>query len=111
MNQKKEDLIPYINNRKEASKIFNVTEKTIINWMKKHDIYRPKENYGRNKLNFEKAKEIRELHKNGVSIKNLSKNYKVTFATISRIINNLNYKDNSQISTAFVNVIYCPFSS
>lgn len=100
----KKDLVPYIENRKEAAKIFGVTEKTIINWMKKYDVYKAKENYGCGKLNMEKAKEIRKLYNNDVTIKELSLMYKVTFATISRIINNLIYKESND--SAVVNVVY-----
>lgn len=100
----KESLIPYINNRKEAAKFFNVTEKTIINWMKKYEIYNPKKNYGCNKLNAEKAIEIRKLYENGCKIKEISKKYSVTFATISRIINNKIYKEGNDL--ALINVIY-----
>jgi transposase len=106
MTPKKEDLTPYLNNRKEAAKKFGVTEKTITNWMKKHGIYKPKKNFGCNKLNFEKALEIRKLHKDGLKIKDLAKKYKVTFATISRIVNNLIYKDKNFKNTAVVNVVY-----
>jgi hypothetical protein len=106
MAPKKEDLIPHINNRKEAAKFFDVTEKTIVNWMKKYDLYSPKDNFGCNKLNFEKALKIRELYKNGAKIKDLSKSYNVTFATISRIIHNLIYKDNTKTNIALVNVVY-----
>ena len=100
----KKDLFPYIENRKEAAKIFGVTEKTIINWMKKYEVYKAKENYGCGKLNMEKAKEIRKLYNNDVTIKELSLMYKVTFATISRVINNLIYKETND--SAVVNVVY-----
>lgn len=100
----KEDLIPYVYYRKEAAKKFGVTEKTIINWLKKYNLYKPIKNYGCNKLNLEKATEIRELNKNGDSIKKLSSEYNVTFATISRILNNKIYKHDKNFST--INVSY-----
>lgn len=100
----KEELIPFENKRKEAAKFYGVTEKTVINWMKKHGIYKAKENYGCGKLDMGKALEIRKLHKDGVSIKNLANKYQVTFATISRIINNLIYREAHD--TAVVNVVY-----
>lgn len=102
----KDDLFPYVNDRKAAAKKFNVTEKTITNWMKKYEIYKPKQNYGCNKLNFEKALEIRKNHKQGESIKSLSSKYNVTFATISRIINNLIYVEKETKDTAKVSVVY-----
>jgi transposase len=106
MIPEKKELISFINDRKTAAAKFNVTEKTIINWMKKYDIYKPKKNYGCNKLNFEKAMEIRTLHKKGDSIKQLSSKYNVTFATISRIINNLIYIEKESKDTAQVTAIY-----
>jgi transposase len=106
MIPEKKELLPYVKKRKEAAEHFNVTERTIVNWMKKYNIYKPKKNYGCNKLNLEKAKEIRSLYKNGKKIKELSKKYKVTIATISRIINNIVYKENMEHDTADVTVIY-----
>lgn len=100
----KADLLPYVKNRKEAAKKFEVTEKTIINWLKKYDLYQPKPNYGCKKLNGQKVLEIRKLHSDGVSIKELAKKYKVTFATISRVIHNLTYREEKY--TAIVNVVY-----
>ena len=101
----KQSLIPYIENRREAAEKFKVTEKTITNWLKRYDLYKPKQNFGCNKLNFEKAVEIRQLYKEGTSIKFLASKYKVTFATISRIINNLIYKEKTS-NMATINVIY-----
>lgn len=106
MLPEKNDLIPFIKDRKEAAKKFNVTEKTIINWMKKYNLYKPRENFGCNKLNFKKASEIRLLYKQGESIKSLSLKYKVTFATISRVINNLIYVEKTNKDTATINVVY-----
>lgn len=100
----KEELLPYRENRKEAAKFFGVTEKTIVNWMKKHEIYKAKPNYGCGKLNGEKALEIRKLHSEGVSVKDIAKKYQVTFATISRIIHNLIYREDK--NTAIVSVVY-----
>jgi transposase len=100
----KDDLILYKEDKKKASKVFKVTEKTIINWFKKYDLYEPKVNYGCGKLNMEKANEIRELRKKGMKIKDLAKKYKVTIATISRIINNKTY--NEEKNTAIINVVY-----
>lgn len=102
----KKKLIKYKNNIKKAASFFKVTEKTIVNWFKKYNIYKPKKNYGCNKLNFKKALEIRDLHKNGLSLKDISKKYKVSVATISKIINNITYKEIKDTSTANVNVIY-----
>lgn len=100
----KNELLPYKNNRKQAAKFFKVTEKTIVNWMKKYEIYEPKQNYGCNKLDMTKAVEIRNLYKEGYEIKNLAKKYQVSFSTISRIIHNFTYKEFE--NTALVNVVY-----
>lgn len=100
----KDDLKPYLNNRKLACEKYNVSEKTIINWLKRYDLYEPRENYGCNKLNLDKAIEIRKLHKSGVKMKDLASQYKVTFATISRIVHNLIYKEFK--NTADISVVY-----
>jgi transposase len=100
----KDELLPYRESRKEAAKKFGVTEKTIINWLKKYNLYQPKPNYGCGKLDGKRATEIRKLHSEGASIKELSKKYDVTFATISRIIHNLIYREEK--GTAIVNVVY-----
>lgn len=106
MIPEKKELLPFVNKRKEAAEQFNVTERTIVNWMKKYKIYKPKKNYGCNKLNLKKAKEIRNLYQNGKKVKDLSEKYGVTIATISRIINNIFYKENIDNDTAQINVIY-----
>lgn len=104
MIPQKEELIPYVHYRKDGAKKFKVTEKTIVNWLKFYDLYKPIKNYGCNKLNFEKATKIRELNKNGDSIKKLSADYNVSFATISRILKNKIYKHDKNFST--INVSY-----
>jgi transposase len=102
----KEDLLPYVNNRKEAANVFNVTEKTIILWLIKYDLYKPKCNYGSNKLDIYKAREIRDHYKNGKSMKELAVDYDVTLSTISRIIHNINYHEDKEV--AEVHMIYNP---
>jgi transcriptional regulator with XRE-family HTH domain len=104
MMPKLEELQPYVNNRKKAAEKFGVTEKTIIRWLKHYGFYQPRPNYGCNKLNIEKAIEIRQLHKEGKSIKELAELYGVTFSTISRIIHNITYKYEKEV--ADVKVIY-----
>jgi group I intron endonuclease len=56
------------------------------------------------KLNQVTALEIREKHRNGTAIKDLAKQHGVTFASISRIVNNLVYKEDHDI--AAVSVVY-----
>jgi DNA invertase Pin-like site-specific DNA recombinase len=71
--------------------------------MKDEGLYNPKKNYG-NKLNLEKARDIRKKHSDGLAIKELAREYHVTFSTISRIVQNLTYKETTE--TARVSVIY-----
>jgi len=92
MKASKSDLLPYLNNRKEAAKKFGVCERTIVRWMVSYDLYQPRKNYGCRKLNNHKAKEIREKHKCGLSLTELAEEYKVTFASISRVIHGITYK-------------------
>ena len=108
MIPKKEELIKFSKNTKEAADKYQVTERTIINWMKKYKIYNPKLNYGCNKLDFDKAEQIRLLYQNNeLKIKDLAKKFDVTNATISRIINNKIYKEKEK-DTAKISVIYTP---
>lgn len=102
----KQDLLPYVDNRKAAAEKFNVTEKTIVNWLKRYDLYKPKENFGCGKLSSEKASEIRRLYKSGRSVKELAKQFGVTDSTISRVIHNVIYRESKEIAevTAVYNV-------
>ncbi len=101
-----QDLLPYIGNRKSAAELFKVTEKTIVSWLEKYDLYHPKHNFGCNKLDLDKAREIRILYKNGFEIKDIAKQYNVTFSSISRIIHNISYHEDKEI--AEIKVIYNP---
>lgn len=105
MKPSKEDLLPYVHKRKEAADIFGVSEKTILRWLKSYNIYEHGQ-YGRGKLDTKKAKEIREKNKAGISIKKLANEYGVTFATISRVVHYLTYKESED--KAKVSVIYNP---
>ena len=100
----KKDILPYVNDRKEAVKKFEVTDKTIVNWLKFHGLYKAKENYGCGKLDIEKALEIRKLYEGGKKMKELASIYNVTFSTISRIVHNVIYVESK--NTATVSVIY-----
>ncbi len=102
----KDEIEPFKDDRKSAATKFDVSEKTIVNWLKRYGLYEPKANFGCNKLNMEKAIEIRRLHANGVPMKDLATKYDVTFSTISRIIHNLIYHHTTDI--AEVTVVYNP---
>jgi len=66
----------------------------------------PKNKYSPNKLSKEKAREIREKHKNDSSMNELAKEYNVNATSISKVINNITYKESKE--TAIVNVIHNP---
>jgi transposase len=101
-----EQLYPYENDRKSAAKHFNVSEKTICRWMQSEGIYECKKNYGV-KLNMQKAQEIRKKFEEGSKIKDIAKEYGVTFSAISRILHNINYPVIKE--TALVKVVYNPY--
>lgn len=105
----KETLLLYVDNRKEAANVFHVSEKTITLWLEKYDLYHPRHNYGCNKLDLDKAREIRDLYKQGKSLKELAGLYKVTIASISRIIHNITYhEDVIRKEVADIVMIYNP---
>lgn len=104
MTPTREELLPYLHKRKEAADLYGVSERTIIRWMKKLSIYQPKANFGCGKLDMNKAQEIRRLHKEGRSMKELASQYGVTFSTISRVIHNIIYKYEKTV--ADVSVVY-----
>ena len=89
--------------RKEAARLLGVSERTLQKNMNNYDItfrdwkpekeHKTRKGWGGHKLNKEKAKNIRKLFESGKEIKNIAKKYDVTFSTISRIINNITYKD------------------
>lgn len=89
--------------REEISENFEVSDKTVVRWLKSYDMFERK---GR-KLNQTKASEIRFKYTRGKSMKDLSLEYKVTFAAISRVINNITYKTTEK-TYAGVSVIYNP---
>lgn len=98
-----EQLRKFIDDRNSAALEFGVSAKTISRWMKEEGLYKPKKNYG-NKLDLEKAREIRKKHSEGFQIKQLASEYQVTFSTISRIIKNITYQEITE--TAKISVIY-----
>jgi transposase len=100
-----DELRQYVDNRRDAAEKFCVSEKTIMRWFVKCGLYEPKANFGCGKLNMNQAKEIRQLFKAGVSIKELANEYKVTPASIGRVVNNITYKGSD---VAEVSVIYNP---
>jgi transposase len=89
--------------RGEIAEKFSVSDKTVVRWLKSHDMFESKSR----KLNQEKADKIRSKYRKGKSMKGLSAEYDVTFAAISRIINNITYKT-AEKTYAGVSVIYNP---
>jgi transposase len=106
--------------RKKAAKLLGVSERTLQKNMNNYDIsfrdwkpekeYKKRKGWGGHKLNMKKAKVIRKLYDNGEEIKNIAKRYDVTFSTISRIVNNITYKEAKVAfgGEAIVNVEYKP---
>ena len=78
-------------NLSEISNKFDVTERTARRWLEKHELYKPKVNFRPNKLNLQKANEIRNLYKLGWTQQKLAERFNVTQAMICRIINNIAY--------------------
>lgn len=87
--------------RSEISEHYGVSERTVIRWLKHYNML------DTNRLDMEKALEIRRKHLDGKSMKDLSQEYGVTFSSISRIIHKINYKEKAK-DTAKVWVIHNP---
>jgi len=98
---KKEELLQYANNIKEASIKFNVSERTIRRWLKLHNIYYPKSNYNPNKLTTEQVVEIREKYNAGHNQQKIANEFKVSQATIANIINYKTHKFNITLNGSF----------
>lgn len=104
MKPSKEELLPYVgDNRKRIAEIFDVSERTVVRWLKEYGLF---QRVGRGKLSLKKARLIRQEHHKGASIKELSSKYNVTFASISRVIHHITYPDRKEF--AKVSVIYNP---
>ena len=59
------------------------------------------------KLSIKKAREIRNKYENNfLPMKDLAKEYDVSIASISKVINNITYKESKE--TAIVHVIHNP---
>lgn len=86
---------------------FDVSERTARRWLASYDLYEPRPNYGCDKLSAEIAQTIRKDFRSGKTIKELSSHYKVTPATISRILHQITYPV-KPTETAKVTVIYNP---
>ncbi len=98
-------LLPYVSDRKSGALHFGVSQKTFTRWLQAENLYVPKENYGV-KLNMQKARDIRRKFNDGTAIKDLAKEYQVTFSAISRVVQNISYHEVKE--TAKVEVIYNP---
>lgn len=104
MKPSKEELLLYVEDgRKQIAEIFGVSERTVVRWLKEHDLF---ERIGRGKLSLKKARLIRQEHQKGASIKELASKYNVTFASISRVVHHITYPDKKEF--AIVSVIYNP---
>ena len=90
-------------NREEIAEKFKVSDKTIVRWLKHYGMFERKAR----KLNQQKATDIREKYKDGISMKDLASEYEVTLAAISRILNNITYKMRKK-TYAVVSVQYNP---
>lgn len=104
MKPTREDLLPYMDKRRDAAKLYGVSEKTIIRWMQHYQIYKPTPNFGHSKLDMGKAQAIRREHKGGKTPKELAALYGVTVSTIGRVLNNVIYKESTDV--AEVSVVY-----
>jgi len=104
MRPKKKELVPYKENVEKITKDFSVSHRTVIRWLKYYNMYYPRSNYGANKLSMDTARDIRNKYYDGMVMKDLAEEYKVTFSTISRVIHNITYKQ--VIGTAEISVIY-----
>ena len=102
MKPSKEELLRV--NRDEIAEKYGVCQKTVVRWLKSYGIF---ESQGRGKLNMKKAKEMRNKHSEGRSIKSLAKEYGVSFASASRAIQRITYDDRKP-DFAGVSVIYNP---
>lgn len=101
MIPQREQIEFYKNDIENLAKDFSVSERTARRWLEHYGFFDKKKNYGSCKLNRKIAKEIRAKYQNErLSIKELAIMYSVTFATISRIIDNITYpsKDVSSVS-------------
>jgi len=107
MRPPKEKLEPFVNDRQMAAEKYKVSERTVSRWMQYYGILERKNNMGCNKLDANKAHEIRQKRSEGATLKELAEEFGVTFSTISRIIHNINYKELSK-DTAQVRVVYNP---
>ena len=101
MRPEKKEIEAFCGDRLAASKHFGVSERTILRWVKHYGLFERKGG----KLDIFKAREIRQKHRDGKSIKSIAKEYDVTFASISRIIQMINYKEKE---FADVKVFYNP---
>lgn len=100
----KEELLPYVHNRKEAAAKFSVTEKTIMRWLQKYGLYQPRSNYGPGKLSLEIARQIRRSYNDGKTMTELATEHGVTVSTISRVLHNIIHKEKKDF--AIVSAVY-----
>ena len=102
MKPSKEQLLHL--SRAEIAEKFGVSNRTVVRWLQHDGLF---ERQGCGKLNMKKAREIRNKHATGASIKSLAKEYGVTFASVSRVLQHLTYDDRKP-DFAKISVIYNP---
>ena len=96
----------YDGDRAKIAETYKVSERTVLRWLKHYNIFEARKNYGPNKLDTKKAKEIRRLHAAGSSMKDLAAKYKVTISAIQRVVRHITYP--TLKGTADVYVVYNP---
>lgn len=104
MMPSKEELLPYVDNRKEAAANFSVTEKTIVRWLQKYELYQPRKNYGPGKLTMDVARQIRKSYNDGKTMTELAAEHGVTVSTVSRVLHNIIHKETKDF--AIVSAVY-----
>jgi lambda repressor-like predicted transcriptional regulator len=106
-----EELRPFAADRAGAAAKFGVSPKTVVNWLRDSGLYEPRANYGCNKLDMAKARQIRELRDAGAGAAELAAKFGVTVAAVYRVLNNVTYRVEQEVAdveVADVKVVYNP---
>lgn len=95
----KEEIAPYAQNIALGVTELGISRRTLVRWLEHYGLYITKP-----KLTDEQAKEIRKLHDEGATRKQLADRFEITVAAIGRIINNIHHR--IEQDTAMVSVNY-----